>query len=30
VGVVLLLSVAVLVGWRVRARRQRKASQVSN
>jgi penicillin V acylase-like amidase (Ntn superfamily) len=30
VGVVLLLGVAVLVGWRVRARRQRKASQVSN
>lgn len=30
VGVVLLLGVAVLVGWRVRARRRRKASQVSS
>jgi Flp pilus assembly protein TadB len=30
VGVVLLVGVAVLVRWRVRARRQRKASQASS
>ena len=30
VGIVLLLGVAVLVGWRLRVRRQRKASQVSS
>jgi hypothetical protein len=30
VGVVLLLGVAVLAGWRVRVRRRRKASQISS
>jgi len=29
-GIVLLLGIAVLVGWRIRVLRQRKASQVSN